>query len=274
MSGSDLEQPMSLVASVGRATIRQVEYVGLLAIQFWHGLRLSLRVNPFAGRRLRWKRALEQMAEIGVRSLPVLCVVSGATGMIMALQSGAELRKFGAMDAIINLVGTSMTRELGPLIAAIVVIGRSGSAISAEVATMVVTEEVDALRAMALDPLDFVLVPKYLAMLVTMPCVTVMGVFSGILAGGVFAHFTLDITLLMYLQRTVEILLMRDILSGLVKALVFGSIIVHVGCLEGFLVTGGPEGVGRSTTSAVVKSIFLVIIADLLCTAFFYFFWR
>lgn len=265
---------MSLVASVGRATIRQVEYVGLLAIQFWHGLRLSLRVNPFAGRRLRWKRALEQMAEIGVRSLPVLCVVSGATGMIMALQSGAELRKFGAMDAIINLVGTSMTRELGPLIAAIVVIGRSGSAISAEVATMVVTEEVDALRAMALDPLDFVLVPKYLAMLVTMPCVTVMGVFSGILAGGVFAHFTLDITLLMYLQRTVEILLMRDILSGLVKALVFGSIIVHVGCLEGFLVTGGPEGVGRSTTSAVVKSIFLVIIADLLCTAFFYFFWR
>ncbi len=265
---------MSFFASVGRATIRQVEYVGGLAIQFWHGLRLSLRVNPFAGRRLRWRRTVEQMTEIGTRSLPVLCVVSGATGMIMALQSGAELRKFGAMDAVINLVGTSMTRELGPLIAAIVVIGRSGSAISAEVATMVVTEEVDALRAMALDPIDFVLVPKYLAMMVMMPCVTVMGVFSGILAGGVYSYFALDITLMMYLHRTVEILLMRDILSGLVKALVFGSIIVHVGCLEGFQVTGGPEGVGRSTTNAVVKSIFLVIIADLICTVFFYFFWR
>ena len=120
-------------------------------------------------------------------------------------------------------------------------------------------------------PIDFVLVPKYLAMMVMMPCVTVMGVFSGILAGGVFSYFALDITLMMYLQRTVEILLMRDILSGLVKALVFGSIIVHVGCLEGFQVTGGPEGVGRSTTSAVVKSIFLVIIADLLCTAFLLF---
>ena len=265
---------MSFFASVGRATIRQVEYVGGLTLQFWHGLRFSVRVNPFATRPLRWRRTVQQMAEIGVRSLPVLCLVSGATGMIMALQTGAELRKFGAMEAVINLVGTSMTRELGPLIAAIVVIGRSGSAISAEVATMVVTEEVDALRAMALDPIDFVLVPKYVAMTVMMPCVTVMGVFSGILAGGVFSYFALDITLLMYLRGTVEILLMRDILSGLVKALVFGSIIVHVGCLEGFLVTGGPEGVGRSTTSAVVKSIFLVIIADLLCTAFFYFFWR
>ncbi len=265
---------MPFLAPVGRSTLRQVEYVGGLAIQFWRGLAFSLRVNPFAGRRLRWKRTVGQMAEIGVRSLPVLCVVSGATGMIMALQSGAELRKFGAMEAVINLVGTSMTRELGPLIAAIVVIGRSGSAISAEVATMVVTEEVDALRAMALDPIDFVLVPKYLAMMVTMPCVTVMAVFSGILAGGVFCYYALDITLLMYLRRTVEILLLRDILSGLVKAFVFGSIIVHVGCLEGFSVTGGPEGVGRSTTSAVVKSIFLVILADLLCTAFFYFFWR
>lgn len=265
---------MSFLDSVGRAAVRKVEYVGGLSIQFWHGLRLSVRVSPFAGRRLRWKQTVEQMAEIGVRSLPVLCLVAGATGMIIALQSGAELRKFGAMDAVINLVGTGMTRELGPLIAAIVVIGRSGSAISAEVSTMVVTEEVDALRAMAIDPIEFVLVPKFVAMMVMMPCATVVGVLSGILGGGVFSYYALDITLVMYLQRTVEILLMRDILSGLVKAVVFGSIIVHVGCLEGFQVTGGPEGVGHSTTNAVVKSIFLVILADLVCTAFFYFFWR
>ena len=260
--------------TVGRSAIRQVEYVGALAIQFWFGLKFAVRINPFYGRRLRWTQVKHQMAEIGVRSLPVLCLVSGATGMIMALQSGAELRRFGAMDAVINLVGTSMTRELGPLIAAIVVIGRSGSAISAEVASMVVTEEVDALRVMAVDPIDFLLAPKYVAMTVMLPCLTVAGIFSGIVAGGVFAYFALDLTLLMYLKRTVEILLLRDIFSGLVKAVVFGSIIVHVGCLEGFRVTGGPEGVGRSTTDAVVKSIFLVIAADLLCTAFFYFFWR
>ncbi|MDE0109755.1 MAG: ABC transporter permease [Bryobacterales bacterium] len=265
---------MTLLESVGRFSIRQAEYIGRLAIQFWYCLRFSVRASPFQGRGLRWQRTLRQMGDIGVRSLPVLCLVSGATGMIMALQAGAELRRFGAMEAIVTMVGTTMTRELGPLMAAIVVIGRSGSAISAEVATMAVTEELDALRAMALDPIDFVLVPKYLAMLVMLPCLTVMSVFSGILAGGVFAYFTLDLTLLAYLSRTAEILLMRDIVSGLVKAVIFGSIIVHVSCLEGFTVSGGPVGVGHSTTSAVVKSIFLVVLADLLCTTFFYFFWR
>ena len=179
---------MMFLESVGRFAIRQTEYVGRLAIQFWYCLRFSVRASPFKGRGLRWKRTVQQMAEIGVRSLPVLCLVAAATGLIMALQTGAELRRFGAMDAVVNMVGTSMTRELGPLMAAIVVIGRSGSAISAEVATMAVTEELDALRAMALDPIDFVLVPKYLAMLVMLPCLTVMSIFSGILAGGVFAY--------------------------------------------------------------------------------------
>ncbi len=265
---------MQVLDSVGRYSIRQAEYIGGLTIQFWRGLRYSVRSHPFGRRGLRWKRVVGQMAEIGVSSLPVLCLVSGATGLIMALQGGAELRKFGAMEAVINLVGTTMTRELGPLIAAIVVIGRSGSAMSAEVATMAVTEELDALRAMALDPIDFVLVPKYLGMLVMLPCLTVMAVFSGILAGGVFAYFTLDLTLLQYFQRSAEILLMRDIVSGLVKAVVFATVIVHVSCLEGFQVRGGPVGVGRATTNAVVKSIFLVVLADLICTAFFYFFWR
>ena len=103
---------------------------------------------------------------------------------------------------------------------------------------------------------------------------TVLAVFSGILAGGIFTYFTLDMTLGVYLRLTSEILLMRDIVSSMVKAVIFGTIIVHVGCFEGFNVSGGPEGVGRSTTNAVVKSIFLVVLADLLATAFFYFFWR
>ena len=265
---------MNYFESVGHTTIRQIEYVGDLALQFWRGLLFSFRVNPLTGRCLRWKSTTQQMAVMGVKALPVLCLITGATGLIMALQAGAELRRFGAIEAVVNLVGTSMTREIGPLMAAIVVIGRSGSAISAEVATMVVTEEVDALTTMAIDPIDFVLVPKYIAMMVMMPCLTVMGVFSGIMAGGIYTYYALDMTMVTYLERTLEILLMRDIISSLVKALVFGSIIVHVGCLEGFNVTGGPEGVGRSTTDAVVKSIFLVVFADLLCTAFFYFFWR
>lgn len=265
---------MTFLESIGRSTIEKVEYVGGLTIQFWRGLVSSWRINPFTGSRLRRRTALRQMAIIGVEALPVVCLISGATGLIMALQGGAELRKFGAMEVVVNLVGTSMTRELGPLMAAIVVIGRSGSSISAEVGTMAVTEEIDALRTMALDPVEFVLAPKYVAMMAMMPCLTVVAVFSGILAGGIFTYFTLDMTLGVYLRRTAEILLMRDIVSSMAKAVAFGTIIVHVGCFEGFNVTGGPEGVGRSTTNAVVKSIFLVVLADLLFTAFFYFFWR
>lgn len=265
---------MTFLESIGRSTIEKVEYIGGLTVQFWRGLVASWRINPFTGSRLRRRTALRQMAVIGVEALPVVCLISGATGLIMALQGGAELRKFGAMGVVINLVGTSMTRELGPLMAAIVVIGRSGSSISAEVGTMAVTEEIDALRTMALDPVEFMVAPKYVAMMAMMPCLTAAAVFSGILAGGIFTYYTLDMTLGVYLRRTAEILLMRDIVSSMVKAVAFGTIIVHVGCFEGFHVTGGPEGVGRSTTNAVVKSIFLVVLADLLFTAFFYFFWR
>lgn len=265
---------MTFLESIGRSTIEKVEYIGGLTVQFWRGLVASWRINPFTGSRLRRRTALRQMAVIGVEALPVVCLISGATGLIMALQGGAELRKFGAMGVVVNLVGTSMTRELGPLMAAIVVIGRSGSSISAEVGTMAVTEEIDALRTMALDPVEFMVAPKYVAMMAMMPCLTAAAVFSGILAGGIFTYYTLDMTLGVYLRRTAEILLMRDIVSSMVKAVAFGTIIVHVGCFEGFHVTGGPEGVGRSTTNAVVKSIFLVVLADLLFTAFFYFFWR
>jgi phospholipid/cholesterol/gamma-HCH transport system permease protein len=263
-----------ILEAVGRATLGWVEYVGALAIQFWKSLWLLPKVNPFAGKRNRWNTTIRQMLIVGVQGLPVVTLIAACTGLVMALQGGAELRKFGAMSLIINLVGVSMTRELGPLMAAIVVIGRSGSSFSAEIGTMVVTEEVDALRSMALSPLEFLLVPKYLAMLLMMPCLTIAADFAGILAGGIFTYYTLDMGLGLYLSATLDVLFLHDIVTGLVKSIAFGTIIVHVGCFEGFHVTGGPEGVGAATTNAVVKSIFLVILADLFFTAFFYFFWQ
>ena len=151
---------MTFLDAVGRATIEKIEYVGGLTIQFWRGLASSWRANPITGSRLRWKATVRTMAMVGVGAVPVVCLIAACTGLIMALQGGAELRRFGAMHFVVNLVGVSMTRELGPLMTAIVVIGRSGSAFSAEIGTMVVTEEVDALRTMALDPVEFVLVPK------------------------------------------------------------------------------------------------------------------
>ena len=265
---------MSLFASVGRGTIQRAEYIGGLTIQFYRGVTAAWRANPLTGSRLRWASTIQHMSVVGVNALPVVCLIAACTGLIMALQGGAELRQLGAVQLVINLVAVSMTRELGPLITAIVVVGRSGSAFSAEIGTMVVTEEVDALRSMALDPIEFLLVPKYIAMLLMLPCLTIAANTAGILAGGIYIYFTLDMGFALYIRAMLEALLLRDIVSGLIKSIAFGTIIVHVGCYEGFHVTGGPVGVGRSTTAAVVKSIFLIILADLLFTAFFYFFWQ
>jgi phospholipid/cholesterol/gamma-HCH transport system permease protein len=159
---------------------------------------------------------------------------------------------------------------LGPLLTAIAVSGRSGSAFSAEIGSMVVTEEIDALRTMAIDPVEFVLAPKFLAALIVLPCLTIISSACGILAGGLFMRLSTDMALGVYLQYAVHSMVLRDVLTGLVKSLAFATIIVHVGCLEGFRVHGGPDAVGRSATAAVVKSTFLVILADVGFTAIFY----
>jgi len=261
---------MRFLEQVGRSTISWAEDAGALTIQFWAVLRRLSRVMPIVGKKRRWRTAMQQMYAIGASALPMSGIMSLCTGFILALQSASELRRFGALEYVVDLVAVGFTRELGPLITAIAVSGRSASAISAEVGTMVVTEEVDALRVMGLEPVEYTLAPKYLAALITVPCLTVLSTLCGIFAGYLFLAFSIDMTLRVYFQAVAESILLRDIVLTLVKSVVFATIIVHVGCLEGLRVSGGPEGVGRSTTTAVVKSTFLVIVADLAATAVFY----
>jgi len=255
---------------IGGVVVQQFAYVGGLTDQFWSGLRALPRVLPLIGRRGRWQSAIRQMAAIGVAALPMLGIMAVCSGMILAMQGGAELRRFGALRYVIDLVAVGFTRELGPLLTAIVVSGRSGSAFSAEIGTMMVTNEIDALRVMALDPIEFVLAPKYLAAIIMVPCLTVMCNVFGITAGAGFMYLSTKMTFGIYLRYVFDSIVLRDVLSGLVKSLAFATIIVQVGCMEGFKVQGGPEAVGRATTSAVVKSTFLVILADLFFTAIFY----
>ena len=172
---------------------------------------------------------------------------------------------------VVDLVAVGFTRELGPLLTAIAVSGRSGSAFAAEIGTMKVTEELDSLRVMALEPVEFVLAPKYLAALISVPCLSIISNFFGILAGGLFMFFSTRLAPLLYVHYVFNSINLRDVITGLIKSVVFATIIAHVGCLEGFRVRGGPDSVGRSTTSAVVKSTFLVIVADAVFTAIFYF---
>jgi phospholipid/cholesterol/gamma-HCH transport system permease protein len=261
---------VNALENLGSVVIQQFAYVGGLTEQFWSGLRALPRVLPITGKRGRWQSAIRQMMAIGVAALPMIAIMAMCAGLILALQGAAELRRFGALRFVIDLVAVGFTRELGPLLTAIVVSGRSGSAFSAEIGTMQVTNEIDALRTMSLDPIEFVLAPKYLAAMVMVPCLTIMCNLFGILAGGVFMYLSTRMTLAIYLRYVFDSILLRDVFGGLVKSIAFGIIIVQVGCMEGFKVRGGPEAVGRSTTAAVVKSTFLVILADLFFTAIFY----
>ncbi|MGC2324289.1 MAG: ABC transporter permease [Terriglobales bacterium] len=261
----------TLLEGVGKEALHELDYVGTLNIQLWTTLRAMRTALPIIGNRYRWKAAVRQMLEIGVDALPMVGLMAICAGFILAMQGASELRRFGAMHYVIDLVAVGFTRELGPLLTAIAVSGRSGSAFAAEIGTMEVTEEIDALRVMAFEPVEFILAPKYLAALISVPCLSIISNLCGILAGGVFMFFSTHLGLMVYLRYVLTSIEARDVISGLIKSLAFATIIAHVGCLEGFRVRGGPDAVGRSTTTAVVKSTFLVIVADAVFTAIFYY---
>jgi phospholipid/cholesterol/gamma-HCH transport system permease protein len=258
------------VEHIGKRTTQEVAYVGSLARQLGSSLRALSSSLPLFGNRYRWKAAIGQMLQIGVLAFPMVTLMSACAGLILAMQGASELRQMGAIDLVVELVTVGFARELGPLLTAIAVSGRSGSAFSAEIGTMKVAEEIDALRTMGIDPVEFVLAPKYLAALVVVPCLTICANAAGIMAGAIFMKFGADMAFGVYFRSVARTLVLRDVMTGLLKSLVFATIVVQVGSLEGLSVRGGPDAVGRSTTAAVVKSTFLVILADVGFTALFY----
>ncbi len=261
---------MKLLERIGSRVIEGLAYVGGLTMQFAEGVRAIPHVLPIRGKPRRWRTAMQQMVAIGVDALPTIALMSVCIGYILAMQIGSELRRWGALQYVMDTVAIGFTREIGPLLTALALSGRSGSAFSAEIGTMVVTSEIDALRTMAIDPIEFVLTPKYVAAMIVIPCLTVMSNAFGILAGSAYMYIETKIGLSMYLDYIYNSIEMRDVVSGLLKSLIFATIIVQVGCREGFKVKGAADAVGRSTTSAVVRSTFLVILADAFFTAIFY----
>ena len=259
-----------MVEQIGAGVTGGLAYIGSLAEL---GLKAAYYtfIAPFHGKPIRLQRAISQALDVGVRALPILSLITFFIGLILALQSAYELKKFGAITYVASAVAISMTRELGPLITAIVVIGRSGSAFAAEIGTMKVTEEIDALETMAINPIHFLVTPKFLAMIVMLPCLTIWANSMGIVGGALFGVAQADFTFARYIQASVDALYLRDIVSGLVKSVMFGMTITAVGCHEGLATGAGPEQVGRSTTRAVVMSIFLVVVVDLIFTALFFF---
>src|ERR1700688_2796431 len=256
---------MQFVSQIGGSVTNGLAYVGSLASLGGRAAYYTF-VGPFQGKPLRLQRAVSQAMDVGVRALPILSLITFFIGLILALQSAYELRRFGAINLVATAVAISMSRELRPL-----VIGRSGSAFAAEIGTMKVTEEIDALETMAISPVHFLVAPKFLAMVVMLPCLTIWANFMGILGGSLFGVAQADFTFLRYVQASVDSLFLRDIVTGLIKSVMFGITITAVGCLEGLSTGAGAEEVGRSTTRAVVMSIFLVVLVDLVFTVLFFF---
>ncbi len=260
-----------LVGPLGRKTIstlRAVHHASRLINSSFYWAFLS----PFRGRRLRVRASVSEIVKAGYNSVPIVAVISLFVGIILALQSAYQLKKVGALIYVANLVGVSITRELGPILTAIIVAGRSGSAFAAEIGSMKAAEEVDALVSMGINPVHFLVVPKLFALMLMMPALTVISDCIGIFGGFLLSTTVLEIHPYNYFQQTVNALLVKDVVTGLVKALAFGVVITIVGAYHGFAVEGGAEEVGRRTTASVVASIFLVIIFDLFFTALFYFF--
>ncbi len=216
-------------------------------------------------------RVFEQAKKAGFDSLPIVSLVSLFIGFIFALQTAYFMQRIGSEIYIASLVALSIVRELGPVITALVVAGRVGAAITAEIGSMQVTEQIDALETLATNPVKYLVVPRFLALSLMLPLLTLYSDAIGILGSYMICVFKLGISSSMYLRVTAEALLYKDLFTGLFKTIFFGMIIALVSCYEGFNVKGGAEGVGQATTRSVVFTFIMIIIADCFFTAMFYF---
>jgi phospholipid/cholesterol/gamma-HCH transport system permease protein len=245
---------------VGRHGLRWFEEVGRFFYILYSSMYWMFR-RPFEGR--EW---LRQMVRVGVDSVPVVGLTAMFTGMVLALQTYRGFERFHAESFVASVVSLSLTRELGPVLAALMIAGRVGSSLAAEIGTMRVTEQIDALYAMAIEPIQFLIVPRVVATTLMLPPLVMLGNGLGVLGGYSIAVGLLDANPIVYWEKTFQYLDLNDVFSGLIKAAVFGLILSVTGCSKGFFTTGGAEGVGRATTGAVVMASLVILISDFFLT--------
>ncbi|MGQ0626936.1 MAG: MlaE family ABC transporter permease [Phycisphaerales bacterium] len=271
---SEQAQERGLVVSLGTKFYETCDQIGAASFLLWATVQLFFRwcVQPVTRKKIRlgWPAIFSQMVRVGVRSVLIISLVSGCVGLILVLQMAPPLDDFGRKDLVANIVGVAVMRELGPLIASIVLTGFAGAAIAAEIGTMVVGEEIEALEAHALNPVRFLVVPRVFASLVSMTCLAVIADVMAVLAGLGMAVVFLGIPFETYYDNMLSQLKVVDFLTGVGKASVFGLLIGLIACTNGLKVSGGAAGVGRATTATVVESVVAIIVADLLFTALFF----
>lgn len=228
-------------------------------------------VRPLRGEFAKLSEVVRCVYRMGIGSVPIVCLICSFVGMILAMQTAYQLAKFGATLYVASLVSVSVVRELGPLITAILVSGRVGAGVAAELGTMSVSEEITALRTMALNPVRILLVPRVAGLVISLPILTLIGDAVAILGGLVIGWAYLNLAPSLFYKVAIEGLVMKDFLTGFAKSVIFAVLIGLISCYKGYYVRGGAVGVGTATTETVVQSIVAIIIADLLFTALFYF---
>ena len=251
--------------TIGAATIDGLAYIGGLARLSAKAVR-ALFQDVFSPRRLAYGRAVHQSTAVGIGALPILSLISFFIGTILALQAAYELRKFGALQFVASAVAISVSRELGPLMTAILVIGRSGSSFAAELGTMRVNEEIDALSTMGISPFEFLVLPRMLGLILMMPVLTIYANLVGILGGAVVGVGMLKVGLIPYWNHTLNAVTLADFAAGLIKSVIFGVLIAIAGCMRGMQSGRSSAAVGLAATSAVVTGIVFIIVSDAILT--------
>lgn len=258
---------VGILDQIGRETLALVgesnalDFVGDVAVAGVRALRRPSLVN--------WADVPRLMERAGADGVPIVLMIGFLVGLVTAFQAAIQLEQFGAAIFVADLVGLSMTRELGPLMTAIIVAGRSGAAFSAELGTMRVSEEIDALRTLGLDPYHFLVFPRVVALVLVMPLLTVFADLVGIAGGLLVATAKLDLTYNAYLIQTQQAVGLWDVFSGVLKTVFFALNVALIACQRGLATRGGAEGVGRATTSAVVTSLFAIVLVDAIFTVLF-----
>jgi len=249
------------------SVIRQVREVIELFLQtlYW------IFVGPFRKKPISFEHVSAQSVFGGVNSILIVCFICFSMGSVLAMQSAYQLERMGATIYVAALVAVSMAREIGPVLASLVIAGRVGAANTAELSTMKVTEQIEALETLALNPVRYLVAPRLLALMIMLPCLVILGIVSGMIGGWVIGTTYLDLRSGLYIDTTFDFLVKKDVLTGVLKGFVFSVIITLISCHQGLRTQGGAEGVGRSTTTSVVLAFVFIILADAILTGIFYF---
>jgi phospholipid/cholesterol/gamma-HCH transport system permease protein len=255
---------LRLIEFLGHYITAYAEELGRILLLFYSTIKQMI-LPPF-----EVSNTFKQMLEIGIRSLPVVLITAVFTGMVLALQTYTGFKRFGAEALVGSVVALSMTREMGPVLTGLIVAGRAGAAMAAELGTMRVTEQIDALETLATNPIKYLIVPRFLSGLIMLPALTIVADIIGILGGYAITVGLYGASSTVYWRRTWNFLEVGDINNGLIKSCVFGASIALICCYKGFVAKGGAEGVGNATTGAVVLSFMTILISDYFLSAWLF----